>query len=82
MKENSYYVEEYYKNFENIYFQDLIAYHEDIDNYFYNTYENRVSKKKDKKLNLKKDKIDVKFIFISYYIIVKKINKKSTYKEY
>ena len=41
-------------------------------------YENRVSDEEDKKSNLKEDKINVEFIFVSYYAIVKKIDKKST----
>ena len=45
-------------------------------------YKNKVLKNKDKKSNLKRDKINIKFIFIFYYIIIRKINKKLIYREY
>ena len=73
-KDIFYNIEEYYKNFNSHYFINSFFYYINNEKQFHDVYENKFSKNENK-TKFKND-VNVNFIVIFYYIIIKKISEK------
>ena len=74
-----YNIEKYYENFNAYYFADFFIYHINNKKQFHDAYENKFLKNKNE-TKFKND-INVEFVVIFYYVIINKINEKSTYRK-
>ena len=79
-KNISYNIEAYYENSNSYSFKDFLLYHINNEKQFHDVYENKLSKNKNK-TEFKND-VNVNFIIVFYYVIIKKMGEKLIYYKY